>query len=107
MNDDEALTFAKRVLESAWADLPMAHRSLLESIGADEWSVTARPLGSYADGKYAFKTRRRDFMPTSRLIPTPHLPKKSVRGWGCLGMGRCREWRSRTYQTARLSSEGG
>ncbi|MGA8744531.1 MAG: hypothetical protein WB507_01545 [Solirubrobacterales bacterium] len=49
MNDDEALTFAKRVLKLAWADLPPPHRSLLESIGAKRWDVTSRPLGTYAD----------------------------------------------------------
>jgi hypothetical protein len=30
------------------ADLPPAHRSLLESIGAEGWDATARPLGTYA-----------------------------------------------------------
>jgi hypothetical protein len=49
MNDAEALVFAERVLKLAWADLPPAHRSLLESIGADGWDATARPLGTYAD----------------------------------------------------------
>lgn len=49
MNDDEALTFARRVLKLAWADLPPSHRSLLESIGAKRWDVTSRPLGTYAD----------------------------------------------------------
>lgn len=49
MTDGEALAFAKRVLESAWADLPVAHRSLLKAIGADKRSLTTRPLGGYAD----------------------------------------------------------
>jgi hypothetical protein len=49
MNDAEALAFAERVLKLAWADLPPAHRSLLESIGAEGWDATARPLGTYAD----------------------------------------------------------
>lgn len=49
MNDAEAIRFAQRVLELAWADLPPRHRELLEAIGAEGWDATARPLGTYAD----------------------------------------------------------
>lgn len=48
MNDDQTLAFAERVLEFAWADLPAAHRNLLESIGADRWDLATQPLGTYA-----------------------------------------------------------
>ena len=49
MNDAEAIRFAQRVLELAWADLPPRHRELLEAIGAEGWDATARSLGTYAD----------------------------------------------------------
>jgi hypothetical protein len=49
MNDAEAVKFAERVLASAWAALPVAHRDLLEAIGADRSAVTTRSLGGYAD----------------------------------------------------------
>ncbi len=41
--------FARHVVEQAWRDLPVKARSLLESIRADAWEVTDRPLGTYAD----------------------------------------------------------
>jgi hypothetical protein len=49
MNNAEALAFAERVLDLAWADLPPRHRELLEAIGAEGWDATGRPLGTYAD----------------------------------------------------------
>jgi hypothetical protein len=36
---------AKRVIDEAWRSLPAAHRMLLSEVGADQWSVTAEPLG--------------------------------------------------------------
>jgi hypothetical protein len=34
----------------AWRNLPSAHRTLLESIGASQWQVVSGPLGTAADG---------------------------------------------------------
>jgi len=40
---------AERLGEQAWRDLPVAHRRLLSSIGAEQRSVVDRPLGAYVD----------------------------------------------------------
>ena len=45
----DVLALAREVLARAWADLPHTDRSLLKAIRADEWAVTDRPLGRFAD----------------------------------------------------------
>lgn len=42
---DADLTRARQVVGLAWQDLPEQHRSLLQSIGADQYQVVDRPLG--------------------------------------------------------------
>lgn len=49
MNDAGHLALGRQVVERAWRDLPARARSLLESIRANGWEVTDRPLGTYAD----------------------------------------------------------
>lgn len=49
MNTAETLEFARRVMGRAWADLPSADRDALETIRAEQWDVTERPLGVYTD----------------------------------------------------------
>lgn len=44
-----ALATAVRIVDLAWADLPGAHRSLLEAIGAHQRLVVDRPLGTTVD----------------------------------------------------------
>jgi hypothetical protein len=41
---------ARRVLRSAWESLLLAHRMLLEAIGASQWQVVNEPLGRAVDG---------------------------------------------------------
>jgi hypothetical protein len=41
---------AAHILRSAWENLPAAHRSLLEAIGASQWQVVNEPLGGAVDG---------------------------------------------------------
>jgi hypothetical protein len=40
---------AGKIVQKAWENLPLAHRSLLESIGASQWKIVTRPLGGAAD----------------------------------------------------------
>jgi hypothetical protein len=49
VNDAEVLAFARRVIDRAWADLPVGDRNILEAIRAEGRGVTDRPLGVYTD----------------------------------------------------------
>lgn len=40
---------AAGIVQWAWDNLPTAHRSLLESIGASQWQVVGQPLGEVTD----------------------------------------------------------
>jgi hypothetical protein len=47
--EQRRLQRAVRLGDLAWRDLPVAHRLLLSSIGAEQRSVVDRPLGAYVD----------------------------------------------------------
>ncbi len=74
-------TAAQRVVEQAWRELPVEARSLLESIRADAWEVTERPLGTYADelrrsgdfGPLSEADRRRADGAVGLWLPEPRL----------------------------------
>ena len=40
---------ASEVVQRAWLELPSGDRNLLEAIGADQWQVCERALGTFAD----------------------------------------------------------
>jgi hypothetical protein len=40
---------ADRVLRRAWLSLPLAHRRLLEEVGASQWRAVDKPLGASAN----------------------------------------------------------
>lgn len=40
---------ATEIVRGAWLELPRGDRNLLEAIGADQWEVCGRALGTYAD----------------------------------------------------------
>jgi len=40
---------AAKIVRMAWLNLPLAHRKLLETIGASQWEVVGQPLGHAAD----------------------------------------------------------
>jgi hypothetical protein len=46
--DPERLHRARQIVDLAWADLPLRQRTLLESIGAAQYDVVDRALGSLA-----------------------------------------------------------
>lgn len=49
----------------AWADLPAAHRLLLENIGAAQWRVVDRPLADSVDD--LLRSAGHSLLPTERL----------------------------------------
>jgi len=40
---------ASEVVQRAWLELPSGDRNLLEAIGANQWQVCVRALGTFAD----------------------------------------------------------
>jgi hypothetical protein len=40
---------ADRILRMAWLSLPLAHRNLLEAVGASQWRAVIKPLGAAAN----------------------------------------------------------
>lgn len=56
---------AERIVALAWDDLPAAHRSLLEAIGADQYRVVGEPLGAFAN-RLAISAGDAEFSPTVR-----------------------------------------
>lgn len=70
-----------RVVEQAWRELPPRARTLLESIRADSWEITVRPLGIYADelrrsggfGVLSAADRRRADGAVGLWLPEPRL----------------------------------
>lgn len=49
VRDDERIAVAEEIVEDAWAALPVAHKTLLESIGCRQVKVVCGPIASAAD----------------------------------------------------------
>jgi len=81
MSGSPDLALARRVVAEAWRELPKEASSLLESIRADSWEVTDRPLGTYADelrrsggfGALSESDRRRADGAVGLWLPEPRL----------------------------------